>query len=266
MSKGGKSQTVTQKLDPETQRMQREVFDRAREVSQQPYTPYGHQTVATVDPNTTQALDRFQRGANLGFGGLDALAGDPNAIARLMNPYHSQVVGALGQHYDRMRNQAALGANDDATRAGAFGGDRHALLVGERQGALDRQQGADTANLLYGGYNDAMGRAGQLANLGFGASDRLFQGGDYLRNVDQQGLDDRYRRHLEERDWGVRGLDILKSGMAGTPYGMSTNTPLHRNWGAGVLGGAATGAQIGSLVPGIGTAVGAGLGGLFGLL
>lgn len=51
----------------------------------------------------------------------------------------------------------------------------------------------------------------------------------------------------------------------GYPGGTATNTtPTYRNRAAGALGGAATGASVGSVVPGLGTAwgalIGAGLG------
>jgi hypothetical protein len=266
MSKGAGKQTVTNKLDPQTAAMQGEVFRRAREASTQPLTQYGGQEVAGVDPRTRSAADQYSQGMNLGMGGLSALAGDQGAIANLMNPYQQNVLGALGSEYDRARGQASLGANDDATRGGAFGGDRHALLTGERMGALDRQQMGDTANLLYGGFNDAMGRAGQLANFGMQYGDRSFQAGDYFRNQQQQQYDNSRNNFNEARDWNVRNLDILKGGMTGMPYGTQTSQPLTRNAGAGLLGGAATGAQIGSVIPGVGTAIGAGVGGLLGLL
>lgn len=236
MGKGAKEQTVTQKLDPQTAAYTQEVFNRFRDASQQPYQ-------ATLPG----AGDRLYGAAGLADRGLAALGGDPNAVAGLMNPYQQQVIGALGQSYDRARSEAALDANDAATRAGAFGGDRHALLVGERQGALDRAQQQDTANLLYQGYNNAIQQAGQGANLGLGAA-------DFYNQLTQ-----------EQRDWMLRNARVLKEGLAGTPYGQTQTTPLYRNPLAGAAGGALTGAQIGSLVPGVGTAAGAIAGGLIGL-
>lgn len=265
MSKGAGKQTVTQKLDPQTAAMQAEVFRRAQAAANQPYTPYQGQTVAGVSDLSSDAAKQFEAGSMLTGLGASALAGNPDAFSRFMNPYQRNVIDALGQSYDRQRGQAALDANDAATRAGAFGGDRHALLVGERQGALDRAQMQDTANLLYGGFNDANQRALQAANFGLGSSQQAFNAGDYFRDIQQQYLTDQQNRFNEARDWDIRNLDILKGALTGTPYGQTQETPLYKNVGAGILGGAATGAQIGSAIPGVGTALGAGIGGLIGL-
>jgi hypothetical protein len=273
-----------------------------------------------------QDLSRYDDAGRIG---ADALSGDDGAVNRLMNPFQDQVIGAMGAEYDRMRGKALMGGNDMATRGGAFGGSRHALMQGERLGAIDRSQMETIAGLLQGGFNDAMGRAGQAAGLGLNAAGQRLQGqgmgadfdmgvgnqrlqaqgmdsqyrlgvgaqqlqgqgmrldangqaigalgqaanaygaqfgmGDYYRNIDQQGINADMEKFNEKRDWDLRGLNILTSAGAGLPYGTSQSQPLHRNTGAGILGGAATGAQIGSVIPGVGTAVGAGVGGLLGL-
>lgn len=236
MSKPSGNQVTTTKIDPAQEARNKEVADRFRGVSNQEYSP------------TTPGADQgAQTAAGLAQSGMSALGGDQEAFGRFFNPYQQNVMDALGSQYDRMRSQASLGANDAATQAGAFGGDRHALMVGERQGELDRGQMSDTAKLLYGGYNDAMGRAGQAVNLGMGA-------GGYYSDILK-----------EKRDWDLRNAQVLQSGLTGLPYGQSTSTPQSKNVAGSALGGAATGAAIGSAVPGIGTAIGAGVGGGIGL-
>lgn len=208
MGKGGGTQTVKQQLDPETAARTREVFDRFRDASNQPY-----------QPTVFGAGDRLNGSTGLIDRSLAALGGDPNAVAGLMNPYQQQVIGALGQQYDRQRQQAALDVNDAATRAGAFGGDRQALLTGERQGALDRAQMQDTANLLYQGYGNAINQAAQGANLGLGAS-------QFYNGLTQ-----------EQRDWALRNAQVLKEGLTGLPYGTQTVTPTQGGGLLGTLGG-----------------------------
>jgi hypothetical protein len=255
--KGGGSQTVTQKLDPQTQQMQGEIYRRAQQASTQPYTAYQGQTVAGVSPLATGAAGSFQQlGGLAGLGGA-AMAGDPSAFGRFMNPYLQNVVGQVGQQFNQLRNQATLDTNQQATQAGAFGGSRHGIMQGERLGQLDRAQADQTAQLLNQGFNDSWNRAQQTANFGFGALGSQFAAGDYFRNVQQQGLDDNQRRFNEARDWDVRNLDILKSGMTGTPYGQSQTQPTSRNALAGAAGGALTGFQLGGPVGGI---IGGGLG------
>lgn len=255
--KGGGSQTVTQKLDPQTEAMQRDVYNRARQASTQKYTPYGGQTVAGASPLMTSAAQQYQQlGGLAGLGGA-AMAGDQEAFSKFMNPYQQNVVDAVGQQYDQLRSQAHLGANDAATRAGAFGGSRHAVMEGAQLGQLDQGQAQTTAGILQSGFNDAQQRALQAANFGMGALGQQAQMGDYFRNIQQQYLTDQQGRFNEARDWDVRNLGILQSGLSGTPYGQSQSQPYSQNRLAGAAGGALTGFQVGGPVGGI---IGGGLG------
>jgi len=321
--KGAGQKTQTTSIDPQTQKMRQEVFDRARMVSNQPYTAYQGEGVAGMTPSSTSAMSGLTElmpqygnirdflSGNLAGGrpdtqpydragsvSADALRGDPHAIAQLMNPYTQNVINATHGQFDKLRDQAALGANDAATRAGAFGGDRAALMKGARLGEIDSAEGSNIANLLQGGYSDIMNRALQGAGLGLQGQDllsrynlgagglRLGQGqamtdaansqlgalqskfnmGDVQRQI-QQARDDYSRGQFgEQRDWGLRGLNILQGGMSGMPYGQTSSEPLQRNAFAGALGGAMTGAQLGSVIPGLGTAAGGIVGGLGGLL
>lgn len=361
-SKSAGNQVVTNRLDPNMERRTQEAWERARGVANQAYTPYTGQGVANSNGLITDAGRGYQNaagqfgnvygqsmthqlgdrqfGSNLdpnhqftdfstmpyeqaGFRGAQALSGDQAAMSSLMNPYMDKVVGAMGKEYDRMRDKSVMEVNDIATKGGAFGGDRAALLQGERLGALDRAQASDISNLLHGGFNEAMGRAGQLANLGLGAGqidlgqgslhsqyrlgagaqDLQAQGmgadyaseqgrqrlaalqqaqqaaqggmgaaagqlavGDYNRQLEQQRLDYARNQFEQQRDWGLRGVNVMNSTMSGMPYGTTESQPLTRNAGAGILGGAMTGAQLGSMIPGgtIPGMIGGGILGLFG--
>jgi hypothetical protein len=299
VSKPSGNQTVTNKVDPAQEARNQQIWQEAQRVSGQDYQPYTGQEVAGVNNQMQQAgrdlgglstlygqlgnmgqsqADRTQPYQQAGATGARALGGDQDAISSLMNPYQQNVIGALGQQYDKMRNQAALGSNDAATQAGAFGGDRHALMVGERQGALDQQQASDTANLLYGGYNDTMNRAGQTANMGLGAGGLFNQSlglqgqfgqaqqgvygqqygmGQDARNIQQQQYDVNRRNFDQQQNWDVRNFDILKSGSSGLPYGTSSSQPTQSNMLGSTLGGAAAGGSIGGP---IGAGIGGGLG------
>ncbi len=118
------------------------------------------------DTNFDMNMQPYQ---GAGATGAAALGGDQAATNRLMNPYQSSVIDRLGGQYDRLRAGASRSADDAATKSGAFGGSRHAIVEGQRLGEIDRAQGDMTAQLLQGGFNDAMGRAGSAANLGLGA-------------------------------------------------------------------------------------------------
>ena len=74
----------------------------------------------------------------------------------------------------------------------------------------------------------------------FAKGTSYFGAGDYNRQVAQQGLDDRYRQFLEQRDWGLRNFDVLKSGLTGLPYGQTQQTSTPRDPWSQLLGAGMT--------------------------
>lgn len=258
---GGGKETVTTGVDPVTAARQKEVWERSQQVANQPYNQYQGQSVAGVSDLSTGGAQHFQDAMRANQYGAAAMGGDAAAMGRFFNPFEQGVIDQTSQQYDRLRNQAALGSNDAATAGGGFGGDRHALMVGERQGALDRGEGETLAQLRYQGWNDAQNQANISANFGMGAANQAFNAGDYFRNVQQQGLTNAENKFNEARDWDQGRLGILQSGV-GTP-GTSTTQP-KKGGGlfGGLLGAAATigggllggpvGAKVGNAVAGSG--------------
>jgi hypothetical protein len=301
MAKAPKEQTTTTKLDPAAEAFRNSAYGAATNINNQPYSGYGGNRVASADPYSLSAAAGqagmgqnflgMQFGGNLqpydqaGATGARALGGDQASIDKLMNPYQQNVIDAMGTQYDRMRAKAQLGSNAEATQAGAFGGARNSLVTGERMGALDRAQGSDIANLLSGGYQNMMNNAGMAAQLGLGAGGQRLQGqglglqagqsamdaygrqfgmGDALRGYTQDQYNSNINQFNEQRDWGLRGLNVMNSAM-GMPTGQTSSQPLYNNTGASFLGGATSGAGIGSAFGPIGTGIGAGVGGLLGI-
>lgn len=205
MAKGNKK-TTTHTADAATTGMQGRVYDASQRAAG------GYQTLG-ADPNTLAAIGRYGDTANFGMGGLAALGGDPAAIAKLMNPYQQNVIDASNANYGRTSDLLQNKLNDRATAAGAFGGGRADVATGAAQGELAAGHNTDIANLLYGGYNTAIGQAGQLANFGMGANSALMEGGDYLRNIAQQQANPELMKQ-----------QILAGGLAGGNVGNYTNT------------------------------------------
>ena len=139
----------------------------------------GQQSVSqTVDSSTQSYVDQLRRaalgaqsnplyaqGRQLGGVGLSALGGDANALQQLMGGYGSQ----LDPYWNQLRQQTLGTIGDQATQAGAFGGSRQ----GVAEGAALGQIGIGQAGQRYGEYQNALGRAGQLANLGFGIDPQM---------------------------------------------------------------------------------------------
>lgn len=307
MSKPSGNQTVTQTPDEQTQRYRDYVWDRAKDVANQPYQGYQGGQIAGANPGMQQSIlqtgqlpgqlqNYQQQGAVLqtmnrntaqqAGVGMNALAGDQNAINTLMNPYQKGVIDQVKGQYGDLNAAAQTGIQDAATKAGAYGGSRHGVASGIASGEIAKGLGQQIAGLQQSGYNDMMGRAAGLAglgqnamgmaqqNLGYqsgltgaqaGLQGQLFGQNDYLRQIKQQQYDRNVQDFNTQRDWGLRGLGALQ-GASGMPYGQTTSQPMYSNPGAGFLGGAATGAGVGGMIGGpIGGAIGAGIGGLAGL-
>jgi len=231
MAKGGKQQTVTQSGNPGAQQA---VWNAA----------YNAGTGGM--PQGAQTADNFYTGAaGAGQMGLNALQGNPGAVHGLLNPFMQNVIDATQADFAHQNAMTANQIGDMATKANAFGGSRYGVALGTALADNQRNQGQELANLRYGGYNDAMNRAGQLAGFGFGGA----QGASGLINY---------------TDPNYRALSAMGQGLQYMPQTQTTTGNNGKNVASGLLGGAATGAQIGSLIPGIGTGIGALAGGLLG--
>ena len=238
MSKGAGEQVVKNELDPATKEHMRRTFGAAAAAGAQPYTPYQGQTVAGVSSLAPEAIERMRQASNFGMGGMQQMAN------LAMGDY-----GALTPAFQRAQEQAIAAGNEQATRAGAFGGSRHGVAQGELQANVANQQAMLGVNA-----------AQQLAQMGMGQNAAQFGAGDYMRNVQQEQLTDQQRRFMEARDWDQRNLGILTGAMGG-PSGSTQTTPQSRNVLGGVAGGAMAGSPFG--LPGM---IGGGLLGGFGLI
>jgi len=219
MAKGHK-QTVTHSADKPTTDLQNSIYNTARKAA-------GGYTTVGPDQNTLDAMGLFGNLANYGKTGAAALAGDQSAVDQMMNPYLSQVLGGFNAQFGHDSALLRKNVNDAATQAGAFGGDRAALEQGAQQGALGLGHMQQVAGLLAGGYNDAMARAGGLANLGLTAGGAQFQGGDYLRNIAQQRANPELMRQ-----------QILTAGMAGNAGNSTDSTYTKTGALQNIIGGA----------------------------
>lgn len=106
-----------------------------------------------------QQYGQYAQGGNLGF---SALTGDAGAQQQFMNPYLQN----MAPFWAQQRAGAVEGANQQATLAGAFGGDRSQIGAAAAGNFVDQNQAAQQ----YQAFQDAMQRAGFASNLGFAAT------------------------------------------------------------------------------------------------
>ncbi len=167
---GGSSSTgqtqASMMVDPQTQAIQRDLYEKAQAASQQPFVPYTGPMVAGFSPDQlrafgatrgmferTQALDPVSR--------LSELAGQPAPsllgadISAYQSPYTSQVIDQSMQDIQRQADIARGGAQARAIGAGAFGGSRSALLEGESQRPFAEAMARTSAGLREAGFGRA---------------------------------------------------------------------------------------------------------------
>ena len=172
-----------------------------------------------------------------------------------MNPYMQNVVDVQKREAQRQADIAGTQRAGQATRAGAFGGSRQAIMEAEAGRNLAQQMGdiqatgqqaayQDAASRFaqeqqlreqsrqYGaglgmqGYQTALTGAGQLANIGqqtFGQEmdiNKLQQQyGTQQQAFAQQGLDTRYQDFLNQQRYPYQQLEFMNSMLRGTPMG-----------------------------------------------
>ena len=221
----------------------------------------------------------------------------PGSIGSYMNPYTSMVrENALGD-LESARRAAIQQTGERANAARAFGGSRQGVAealtnqgfakqaanlgttlneqafnqamamqqadIGRRSAAdiANQQAGLQGAQLRLGGASQLGSLAAQQQALRLGGAQAVMGAGGARQALDQQQMD-------AIRNIGLQRLGVVQSSLGAQPanLGMVAQTPYSQNVGAGALGGALAGAQLGSVVPGIGTAMGAIGGGILGLL
>lgn len=220
--------------------------------------------------------------ANLGMSGA-------GSIGSYMNPYTQQVTQNALADLETARQNAIRQTAQQAGAARAFGGSRQGVAEAQtnlgygtqagrlstqlneqafnqamaaQQADLARQQQAMLANQGAGlsGSSLRLGAANQLGNLGaqqqglrMSGATAAMQAGAARQQLLQQQMD-------AQRNIGLQKLQVAQSALGqGIPnLGQTTTTPYTKNVGAGALGGAAAGYQLGG-------PWGAALGGLLGL-
>lgn len=126
---------------------------------------------------------------------LDFLSGVPGAGQQFMNPYQQQVIDRMNEQFAFQDARTTREINDQATRAGAFGGSRQGVAQGVALAENARNQGMQVASLLNQGFEGATGRAQVGANLGMTA-----------------GSPDLWR------------MNVLRQGLEGMPYRTTSKT------------------------------------------
>lgn len=253
---GGTVQSSTvQKADPwsEQQPYLKEQYQTAQQLGRQPSEFYPGQTFASFSPETEAALAAQSN---------RAVQGSPLTAA-----YQGQLTDTLGGNYlmagnpyfqnmaDKITANVQPGIDADFASHGRFGSGLHGRAIGE---GLGDAIGA----LAYQNYGDERSRQMQAAQLAPAAAQqdyfdiaKLAEVGGSREDLVQQAINEamaRYNYQFEE-PWqrlGQYASIVQGSAPGGNTSSYTTNPGFRRNLGAGLLGGAATGAGIGALAGG----------------
>lgn len=173
----------------------------------------------TTDPASSAYIARMRAGAQDAAGVATGTPGNfflgPDSrsimdqITPFLNPYMSQVVDATRADFDRARGAASVNARDLATRAGAYGGDRHGVAEGVRLGQLDAAEASTLAGLRASGYENAL-------QTGLGYS-------EYVRGLNE--------RMAQEPIWRQQMANQFLTGGLGPVGTTQTTTEKGSPWG-----------------------------------
>ena len=209
---GGSSQptqqNVTQTNLPEYARPYFEdLMKRGQEASQVEYQPYTGERTAGFTPLQEKAFEGIQNlgpsplvGTGAAFSGMAGLGGlgagqqyqqmatDPNAIRSFMSPYMQNVVDFQKSQAVQDYARQLPGQQAAATRAGAFGGSRQAIVEAEAQRNLQNQLAGIQAQGSQSAF-DAARQAQQFgANLGLQGFGLAGQMGQQFGQLGQQAF------------------------------------------------------------------------------
>lgn len=262
----------------------KQLVSRANELSQQPYQQYTGERLAGFDPMMLDAFDRIQNQGVAGQVGqgtdfamragneaLEATSYDPYTMGRFtggvaqqyMSPYMQNVVNTQLREAQREADIATTARQGAATRAGAFGGSRQAIMDAEAarnlamqkadiqaaglQKAYEQAQGQFNtedalleqsrqfgAGLGLQGASQALGAAQALNQLGqtqFQQEMDITQGRGYAGSLAQQqeqaGLDIAYQDFLAQQKYPYEQLSWLQGILAGAPHSTTQKSTSH---------------------------------------
>ena len=178
---------------------------------------------------------------------------DPNS-----NPY-SQAL------FNQMSGDVASKVNSQFTRAGRFGSGANQEILADSLGNLANQVYGDQYNRERQNMVNATQIAPQLGEMDYNDISRLQQVGNARESIEQTKLQDAIARFDYEQQKPYLKLNQYLGALgANVPMNTLQTQPVFRNTGAGLLGGALTGANIAGQIDGMNPLYGAIGGGLLG--
>ncbi len=245
MSSGKSSATSSSELPEWMQPYAKSYLGKAQSVSDKPYTPYGEQTVAGMDPRTQQGIDQqAQLGANgtaignAGKAGLtDVLGGKYLNVDS--NPYLSKQIDAAQGDVIRNYNTVSKPAMESAmVGSGSFGNSGLAQMQQGQQQDLQKSLGNISTQMRGNAYNTERGYQQQALNLApaysgmeFGNAQALQDAGQTQQSQQQTELTDAYQKWMQAQGYDANQLGVMGNAL-GTLRGNGTQTTTGNDGGS----------------------------------
>ncbi len=229
----------------------RQAVNLARQIGSQEYEAYGGPRVAQLSQNEQAGLDLARDSVGVGTPYYEESAGlardatrsftDAGVAEQYMSPY---IESALDPTARRFREEGARQLNELRARGAstsAFGGSRAALMEAEAARGIREGVGDIYAEGMQRAYESAANLFGRERAMEMQASGRIQSLGDAYRsaatqdisnlmitgatdrNIQQAMMDFDYSQFVEGRDWNIRNLGALISGLQGV-QGSTTTT------------------------------------------
>ena len=250
MSKGAATSTTA--LDPQLKEKYLETYSGIQNIAQLPFTPYTGDRYSGPNPDDITSFDatRGMFGDSMSYnprGMLAQMGTSPLDISQYQNPYQEQVIDASLNDLNRARQIQQISSQDRSVAAGAFGGDRSAILEGEADRAFADAAARSSAQLRSQGFDKAAGlgmmdrdyRTGiQSGMLGdqYQTLGMLGNAANLQRQLQDRGLQAQYDEFGRVVDYPMRQAGLLSSAMSGLPF-EGTQTSNKKTGVGDVLGG-----------------------------
>lgn len=268
MSKGSNPTNVTTTTSSEPSEFVKpyvtEAFDQAQNLFQSS-TPnfYPNQTYTDFAPETTASLNlATQRALN-----NPLLASSQNEInSILQGDYLSPTTNPYSQAlYNQIAGDVTSGVQSQFSKAGRLGSGANQEILARELGKVGTQVYGDQYNRERENMVNATALAPQLAQADYSDIQALAGVGATKEGMEMAKIQDAMARFdFEQQKPYYKLREYLGSIGANVPTTTANTQPVFRNTAGGLLGGALTGVDIASKIPGLSTGMGAGIGGLLG--
>ena len=255
------AQTPT--VPPDVEAARKDLLERARAYANEPFPLYNQPRVAGFTPDQLAGFGatRGLAGESAALGGMtsglvqegvtaarDLAQRLPDVnIQEYMSPYMQGVLDPTIRDIEERAARQRLALGQQAARTGSFGGSRQAISEAELERATQRNISEESARQRAQAYNQALQQfredqtripqlystaigqvgtgLGQVANRFGSEVNPLLQIGGMEQGLNQRNLDVLRENFLEERDYPLRGIDVLRGslGLGSSNLGIGTS-------------------------------------------